>query len=190
MIAAPAGTGPAGAINKTGSPPHSGSDAMPSDAQPTGRYVTLERAGALCAARGAKFTPLRRMVFGLFLESGGPLGAYDLIRALELRLQRSIAPPTVYRTLDFLLDQGLLLRIESRNAFVPAAHPEEDRAGAFLLCDHCGLSVEMDLGEVEEQLSERARKLGFRIGRRVVELQGTCPDCQTPDCSAGERGRV
>jgi Fur family transcriptional regulator, zinc uptake regulator len=77
----------------------------------------LDRADEVCQGRGAALTELRRCVLGLILDAASPSGAYDLLDRLRLTRRRA-APPTVYRTLDFLLDQGLIHKIERLSAFV------------------------------------------------------------------------
>ena len=77
----------------------------------------LRRAEAVCEHRGAKLTELRRQVLGMILDAASPTGAYDLLDKLRPK-RRGAAPPTVYRALDFLLDQGLIHRVERLSAFV------------------------------------------------------------------------
>ena len=67
-----------------------------------------------------------------------PLGAYDILDTLK-RERVGAAPPTVYRALAFLLQQGLVHRIESRNAFVGCCEPETPHGGQFLICCVWGL---------------------------------------------------
>jgi Fe2+ or Zn2+ uptake regulation protein len=74
-------------------------------------------AEALCAERGQRLTPIRRKVLGVLLGSHNPLGAYEIIDRLAPKGPRP-APITAYRALDFLRENGLVHRIESRNAFV------------------------------------------------------------------------
>lgn len=147
------------------------------------RPLSMEAVELICAERGVRFTPLRRIALEVLLEFNGPVGAYDLLHALERRLGKTVGPPTAYRALEFLLAQGFISRIETRNAFLPSTHPEDPNAGAFFLCNHCGATVEMDMGGIFETLSRHAAALGFQVGRRVVELQGTCADCRetTPE---------
>src|ERR687888_1070589 len=84
----------------------------------------LAAAASLCRERGAQFTEVRRRVLEALWQAGQPLSAYELMPRLEAVLERRLTPPTVYRSLEFLMDQRLVSRIESRNAFVPCAHPE------------------------------------------------------------------
>ena len=78
--------------------------------------AAIAHAEVLCAARAQRLTPMRRHVLEALLDSHRPLGAYEIIERLG-RHGRP-APITVYRALDFLRDNGLVHRIESRNAFV------------------------------------------------------------------------
>src|SRR5215469_13731246 len=78
-------------------------------------------AEAHCAARAQRLTPIRRQVLEALLESHNPLGAYEIIERMADKKRRP-APITVYRALDFLRENGLVHRIESRNAFVACGH--------------------------------------------------------------------
>lgn len=163
---------------------------MPAAHQPSSLPLTVDRVAQICSERGVKFTALRRIAFEALLEFNGPVGAYDLIRALQRRLGKPVGPPTAYRALEFLQENGFVTRIETRNAFLPSAHPEDPATGAFFLCNHCGATLEMDLTELEAEFANRAAKLGFRVGRRIVELQGTCADCQETTSAAEGQGQV
>lgn len=91
------------------------------DACHAGTGDILARAEALCRERGLQFTPLRREVLEAVAEAGKAQGAYDIAERLSAPGKR-VAPVSVYRALDFLMDQGLVHRIASRNAFIPCAH--------------------------------------------------------------------
>lgn len=88
----------------------------------------LECAATLCARQGGRMTPQRRDVLGLILQADAPVGAYDLLERLRVSDRRP-APPTVYRALDFLLEHGLIHRIERLSAFVPCTHLSHEGEG-------------------------------------------------------------
>ena len=95
-------------------------------------------AEALCAQRGQRLTPIRRKVLAALLGTHKPLGAYDIIERLALKGPRP-APITAYRALEFLRENGLVHRIESRNAFVACVHNHAASAlVVFLICERCG----------------------------------------------------
>ena len=113
-----------------------------------------------------------RRLNGLRWENGRPTGAYELIEALKLRNSRPVGPPTVYRALEFLMSQGLASKIESRNAYVPCAHPERRHDCLFFTCGSCGASVELEDQRLECLVSENATLIGFRATRRVIRGGG------------------
>jgi Fur family transcriptional regulator, zinc uptake regulator len=131
-----------------------------------------------CAAREQKFTPIRRQVLQALLASHRPLGAYEIIDALARSTARP-APITVYRALEFLMANGLVHRIESRNAYLACAHDHDAAAMvAFLICDHCGSVGEIPAAPVAQSLNVAARASGFSPKLSVVEITGTCAHCQ------------
>ena len=145
-----------------------------------GQHAPAERvalAMSLCSGRGVQLTELRRQILELLWESGRPTGAYELIEAFKLRGSRPVWPPTVYRALEFLMAQGLVAKIESRNAYVPCAHPERRHDCLFFICSNCGASAESEDLRVEQLLAEDAAVLGYKVTRRVVEVEGTCASC-------------
>ena len=75
----------------------------------------MEAAHKLCSARGLRLTPVREKVLELLLESHGALGAYTILEKLASVGFRS-QPPVAYRALDFLVEHGLVHRIEKLNA--------------------------------------------------------------------------
>jgi Fur family transcriptional regulator, zinc uptake regulator len=140
----------------------------------------LAHAETVCARRARKFTPIRRQVLRALLASHRPLGAYEVIDQLARSMPRP-APITVYRALDFLMENGLVHRIESRNAFLACAHDHDAAAMvAFLICDHCGLVGEIPAAPVAQSLNAAARASGFAPKLSVVEIAGTCAHCQKP----------
>ncbi len=113
-----------------------------------------------------------------------PLSAYDVIDAL--RGQGRLAPPTVYRALQKLIDEGLAHRLETRNAYVACQHGDATcepghghahRAG-FMICRVCGRAQEFGDAEVEALLAQTAAHSGFVAERVAIEIQGFCQLCR------------
>jgi Fur family zinc uptake transcriptional regulator len=134
----------------------------------------VERA---CSRHGLHLTPLRQRVLAILAESSAPLGAYAIIEQLSRREGKQIAPPTVYRTLEFFLDHGFLHKIESRNAYAPCEHLGHAHHGVLLLCEKCGRSDEIEDGGLDRLLRETAARAGFAPHRQMVELLGLCREC-------------
>jgi Fur family zinc uptake transcriptional regulator len=121
-------------------------------------------AEAIAKARGAALTPIRRRVLELILKARRPIGAYDLLADLKTATGKAM-PPTVYRTLDFLIAQGFVHRIESQNAFIACVEADSPHRSQFAICDSCGRTVESMDADLARKLSRHAAKLGFKIDR-------------------------
>jgi Fur family zinc uptake transcriptional regulator len=138
----------------------------------------ISHAEQICARRAQKFTPIRRQVLQALLSSHRPLGAYEVIEELAKSMPRP-APITVYRALDFLIGNGLVHRIESRNAFLACGHDHDESAMvAFLICEQCGSVGEIPASRVAQSLSDAVRTTGFTPKLSVVEITGTCAHCE------------
>ena len=137
----------------------------------------LRRAAEICAGHGAVLTDLRRAVLGLVLQAATPLTAYQLLDRLK-ESRKGAAPPTIYRALDFLVEQGLVHKIERLNAFVACSdHGEHDHAAQFLICRQCGSVAEIEDRGVTRALRQAAVREGFHPAHAMVELDGTCAAC-------------
>ena len=135
-------------------------------------------AEAQCAQRGQRLTPIRRKVLAALLGSHKPLGAYEIIDRLALKGPR-LAPITAYRALEFLRENGLVHRIESRNAFIACVHNHTASAlVVFLICERCGAVGEAPSSDVAATLTSAARAAGFTPKSPVIELTGICTHCQ------------
>ncbi|WP_020592128.1 Fur family transcriptional regulator [Kiloniella laminariae] len=140
-------------------------------------HTAMKVADKLCLSRSVRLTPARRRVLELIWESHHPVGAYDVLSKLSQESGKT-APPTVYRALEFLMEQGLIHRIESLNAYVGCAHPAEEHAGLFLICTDCGCAAEVHDEAIDQAIVTKAATLGFRPEQRTLEVRGTCPDCR------------
>jgi Fur family transcriptional regulator, zinc uptake regulator len=137
----------------------------------------LNRASGICEGRGAKLTDLRRQVLGLILDRDAPTGAYDLLDQLRATRHRA-APPTVYRALEFLLEQGLIHKLERLSAFVGCiAGEDHDHSAQFFICRTCGKVTELEDHELAHALQDAATRLGFQLGKATIEAEGQCASC-------------
>ncbi len=136
-----------------------------------------EQVRQACARRGLQLTSSRAGVVEIIAERAAPLGAYAIIEALAKRENKPIAPPTVYRALDFLIEHGFLHRIESRNAFAPCAHFDHAHRGIMLSCETCGLSVEIEDEVLSAAVDRAAQSAGFLAKAGLIEVPGRCAAC-------------
>jgi Fur family zinc uptake transcriptional regulator len=137
----------------------------------------VSAAEKLCATKGLRFTPLRRRVLELVWSGHKPVGAYSLLDQLRDEDLGS-APPTIYRALDFLIEHGLIHRIERMNAFIGCSHPGEAHRGFFLICGECGNAEELESATVADTIAASASRRGFAARDMTLEVTGTCADCR------------
>ena len=138
----------------------------------------LAHAEQICADRHERLTPIRRRVLEALLASHQPLGAYELIDRLAEDGARP-APITIYRALDFLREQGLAHRIESRNAFIACVHNHASGDPVvFLICEKCGAVGEAASATVAETIGNASRAAGFTPKTPVIEIYGICAHCK------------
>ena len=130
-----------------------------------------------CLRQGAQLTPLRRRVLDIFSGSAAPLGAYAILEELSRREGKQVAPPTVYRTLDFFLGHGFVHKIESLNAYARCEHLDHAHHGMLLICESCGRSEEIEDAGVTRAIADSAADAGFALQRVMVEAQGLCRRC-------------
>ncbi|QKH35984.1 transcriptional repressor [Achromobacter pestifer] len=146
----------------------------------------LSVAETLCEQRGRRLTPIRRKVLELLLRHGRSLKAYELLDAMRA-VHPGAAPPTVYRALDFLMDEGLIHRLDAVNAW-SACH---DAGGAphdlLVVCTGCGAVAEVSDPAMSRQLAERVAQTGYALATHETEIRALCPQCQQkqPAADAG-----
>lgn len=136
----------------------------------------IHAAERICIERSVRLTPIRRKVLELIWESHKAVKAYDLLDKIK-PLERTAKPVTVYRALDFLLEQGLVHRVESLNAFIGCNCSERQHEKLLLICVRCQ-QIEERPGEiVMEAVNREIEQAGFIIHRKAIEIQGLCVYC-------------
>jgi len=140
----------------------------------------LSVAELLCKRRGVRLTTQRRQVLELVCSSDRPLGAYDILELIHVDQPRA-APPTVYRALDFLLQQGLVHKLETLHAYIGCSHPDHPHASQFLICTACGDVTELEDASIADSVDEAAKASGFSPDQGVIEVAGQCADCKAQE---------
>ena len=116
-----------------------------------------------------------RLISDALREAGRPVSAYEIIDSL--RHKATLAPQTVYRSLDRLIASGAAHRLESLNAFVACSHTVHKGSAMFAICDQCGGVDEFDEPRALDALANWAREANFTLRQMTLELRGTCARC-------------
>jgi Fur family transcriptional regulator, zinc uptake regulator len=138
--------------------------------------TALGKAEDSCLRRGLRLTAIRRRVLELVWTKHEPVKAYDLLEALKQE-KKGAAPPTVYRALEFLQQQGFVHRIESLNAYVGCGEPGHQTTAQFLICHVCGVVAELEDREIGNLIASKAHQLGFTSKHQTIEVHGLCTTC-------------
>jgi Fur family transcriptional regulator, zinc uptake regulator len=147
----------------------------------------LAVAERVCRERHVRLTEQRRTVLSALAQSHVPASAYDLLdrinRDRQDRGDAPLAPVSIYRALEFLSQQGLIHRIESRNAYVACLHGTKQHGSVtiFLLCDRCGKAGEFQSDALSGLVDDIARTEQFKANAPVLEIRGLCARCQAAD---------
>ena len=140
------------------------------------RDKALKTAERLCDNRGVRLTPMRRQVLELIWESHRAVKAYDLLDRIKPKAGTA-KPATVYRALDFLMEQGLIHKVESLNAFIGCSYSEHQHQQLLLTCSQCQEVEERPAEGVMEAIAKELERAAFIIHHKAIEIHGLCGRC-------------
>ena len=138
--------------------------------------TALEKAERICRDGSLRLTPIRRKVLELIWQSHKPIKAYDLLSKLSTE-EHIEKPPTVYRALDFLLENHLIHKIESSNAYIGCEVDHDELDSKFFVCDQCDEVKELFEPKLNKSLLDASKKQGFTPNQTTIEIHGTCAKC-------------
>ena len=128
--------------------------------------------------QGEQWTDMRAAVFDALASFDKPASAYDIAEQVSKMLGRRVAANSVYRILDLFVGANLARRVESANAYVANQHPACLHDCIFLICDTCGQAVHIDNDSLTSGVRAAAKDAGFSAPRPVIEVRGTCGECE------------
>jgi Fur family transcriptional regulator, ferric uptake regulator len=143
------------------------------------RRDPLSALGAFIQQKGLKRSRQRDLVAQAFFAMGGhvPVEAV-MARARERDSHVSVA--TVYRTMKLLAECGLAVARQfgdGQTRYEPSTRRHSD-AHDHLICTGCGQIIEFESERISELQRRVARRHGFEVERRRVELYGRCATCR------------
>lgn len=137
----------------------------------------LSQAKKICQVRNVRLTPQREEVLRLIAVQHCAISAYDLLDLLRVS-EPQAKPPTIYRGLEFLLEQGFIHKIESINSYIICHHFNDPKhTSVMLICKNCGSIAESNGQAVEAIILKLTKQTGFQLSNTVVESHGLCKYC-------------
>src|ERR671911_1881175 len=135
---------------------------------------------------GSKRSGKRDLIVNVFLRQEGHLTADDLV-ALIKREDQKISRATVYRTLQWMEEAGIARKVDFGEGRFRFEHSYRHPRHFHLICKTCNRSFEFLSSDIEALLEEVAAARKFAGKQSVVQIYGTCEECQTgrPTATAG-----
>jgi len=137
----------------------------------------LEKVESHLRKTGGRMTDVRREIVLRMTELGEPKTAYQILDAANGKRKAKLSAISLYRTLEFLIEAGVVLKLESKNAFELCLNAEPEHSHLMMVCDMCGHVREIHDHALEDTLTKAAKKHGHTLKHHVIELHGTCRDC-------------
>lgn len=125
--------------------------------------------------RGHRITPQRAAILRILEQSDAHLTPGEVYKRVK-EILPEITEPTIYRTLAFLSDQGLLMVAHigcGQLVYEPAGHPHH-----HLICKACNHSIKIDHAVLEPIYQQLQASTGFYVDSLHVTFFGLCPHCQ------------
>ena len=138
--------------------------------------IYMKNIEKLCKSNNLKLTALRKQVLELILSKKGLVKAYDLLDDLK-KIQPNAKPPTIYRSLDFLEENGFIHKLQSLNAFIKCTHPKEHDNCYFLICKKCNNIEEVCSSKIDKVVSNTSKEKNFSPQHVTIEISGICHNC-------------
>ena len=136
----------------------------------------IHDAELICHHKGLRFTNLRHTVLEVIWASHQPIKAYDILVKLK-DSNYSAKPPTVYRSLNFLLKNNIIHKLNSLNAYVGCSHLREHDQCYFLICNRCKEIKEFCNDKLDQAITKTIAKNKFNRQHTMLEIVGTCSAC-------------
>lgn len=139
----------------------------------------IQRAREAFDDKNLRFTQLREQVFSEIAAIRGSIGAYEILERLAEKGTR-LAPISVYRSIDALMEVGVIHRLESKNAFFACRRHEHGKKGRpiFMSCEQCGGVVEVPAQGIFDEVKSLAASVDFTPKVKFIEVSGVCAACR------------
>jgi Fur family transcriptional regulator, ferric uptake regulator len=136
--------------------------------------------------RGYRITPQREIIIQTIAHSGRHMTAEEVHAVVHTRAH-AINIATVYRTLDFLVKEGLSTRLDlgsGKTVYATAKHGPH----IHLVCRQCGAVIEAThelLAPLQQHIQQQ---YGFQADLHHISLAGLCAACADSEAGGGATG--
>lgn len=135
-----------------------------------------ENASAALRMRGFRLTPQRMLIMHILNDTNGHLSPLEVFERARASMP-GITEPTVYRTLEFLEQNDLVVSAHigsGRIVYEANAHDHH-----HIICRACGKTAEVDHVALQAAYSQLENATGYKLTMRHSTFFGLCPNCQS-----------
>jgi Fur family transcriptional regulator, zinc uptake regulator len=142
----------------------------------------IKKTQEICTSTGIKLTLKRKHTFLVLLTASVPLSAYEIAERYKAMFNENLPVMSVYRIMNFLVQEKLVHKLETANRYVACAHitcnhPHE--IPQFLICDRCHTVKEVGVKKrIMTELEHSIQHTGFTLASQQLELHGLCEHCR------------
>lgn len=132
----------------------------------------------LTDSKKLRITPLRERVYNFVShakEKG--ISAYQILELMK-RYNPNAKPTSVYRSLDYLQQAGVIVKIESCSKFIKKNNLSSDMVTFFLICSNCGKIIQHTDHFIHPYIEGKAIDYGCIVQKKDIEIKVICPDCR------------
>ena len=126
-------------------------------------------------ARGFRMTPQRMAILHVLRHDGTHLSPAEVYKKARKEMP-GLTEPTVYRTLEFLAENGMIRSSHSGSGHLTYEIAGEDHH--HVVCRICGSEIEVEHTLLENLYRKLETTSGYRSIDSHVTFFGVCPDCQ------------
>jgi len=149
-------------------------DLSASAARTPGSLPSPARFAEVLHARGQRATPQRYAILHELRLRGHHATAEEIGRSVRTQLPGT-SVPTVYATLELLVELGLVRRIDT--GIGPALYDGGTEPHQHMVCRRCGEVRDLPLALDSARLLSAAGATGFAADRAELVISGRCARC-------------
>lgn len=122
--------------------------------------------------RGYRMTPQRLAILEA-LHHDGHLSPAEIYARVQ---QTGMTEATVYRTLEFLVENGIIFAVPNPNGHLTYELGGNDHH--HIICRACKAQVEIEHEALKDLIDRLEQQTGYRLDAGHLTLFGTCPVCR------------
>ena len=140
--------------------------------------ITLNALLDICEKNKIHITPLRKNILKCLFTSPYPMGAYEILDILNKNSKnKSYTIMSIYRILNFFLNEKLIHKIDSDSKYSLCCHPYSGKICQLFICKICSKKIESHNVILSNTIKEISENLNFKVTSDKTEIIGICQSC-------------